>query len=75
MNINPNYYKQMQDSNAAMAHHANLGERMAYCERLLGDSADKHAQELQALKDAHNKHGLAQSRAAQELEALKALQH
>ena len=34
----------------AKAHHATLAERVKYVEQLLGDSADKHAAELEALK-------------------------
>merc|ERR1740121_2464320 len=41
------------------AHHASIGERVDYLEKAFGDSADKHAKELEA---AHNKlqelHGL-----------------
>merc|ERR1719193_2326895 len=33
-----------------------MGERLAYVEKLLGDSADKHADELQAIKASHGKH-------------------
>merc|ERR1712238_587648 len=40
----------------AHAVHASLPERMAFVEKLLGDSADKHAKELRALKAAHDRH-------------------
>jgi len=32
----------------ASAHHASLSERVVYMEKLLGDSADKHAAEVEA---------------------------
>merc|ERR1719422_919259 len=38
-----------------MNNHATLSERVDYVEGLLGDSADKHAKELEALKIAHDK--------------------
>lgn len=36
-------------------HHASLPERVAYVEQLLGESADKHAMEIAALKEQHTK--------------------
>ena len=36
--------------------HASTTERLNYVERLLGDSAHKHAKELRVLKDARDKH-------------------
>ena len=33
-----------------------MPERMAYLEKKIGDSADKHAKELQNLKAAHDNH-------------------
>jgi len=48
--------KDLEGLKALHAHHATMGERMAYLEKMLGDSADKHYEELQALKAAHNKH-------------------
>jgi len=36
--------------------HSSIAERVAYMEKLMGDSADKHARELQAIKDLHDKH-------------------
>lgn len=41
---------------AMLKGHATMEERMAYLERALGDSADKHAKEVAALKAAHNSH-------------------
>jgi len=35
--------------------HASMQERMSYLEGLIGDSADKHAKELDALKVAHDR--------------------
>merc|ERR1719469_1331578 len=40
----------------AHAVHASLPERMAFVEKLRGDSADKHTKEIEALKQAHSKH-------------------
>lgn len=37
------------------AHHMPLTERMDYLETLLGESAEKHAQELETFKDKHAK--------------------
>lgn len=37
--------------------HVSMAERIEYVEQLLGDSADKHAEELAALRDAHAKQG------------------
>lgn len=37
------------------AHHMSLTERMDYLETLLGESAEKHAQELETFKDKHAK--------------------
>mmetsp|Transcript_36763 Transcript_36763/g.85400 ORF Transcript_36763/g.85400 Transcript_36763/m.85400 type:complete len:165 (-) Transcript_36763:84-578(-) len=36
-------------------HHYALEERMAYIEKAIGDSADKHRRELEQLKSAHAK--------------------
>lgn len=36
--------------------HASLQERVDYLESAMGDSADKHAQEIEALKAAHDGH-------------------
>lgn len=40
-------------------HHASMHERIQYIESVIGDSADKHARELDALKAAHDKHNQA----------------
>merc|ERR1719229_349490 len=48
--------KDVDSLKALHAHHATMGERIHYLEKALGDSADKHAEELQALKAAHSKH-------------------
>eukprot|EP00425_Heterocapsa_triquetra_P044341 CAMPEP_0195079374 /NCGR_PEP_ID=MMETSP0448-20130528/21306_1 /TAXON_ID=66468 /ORGANISM="Heterocapsa triquestra, Strain CCMP 448" /LENGTH=80 /DNA_ID=CAMNT_0040112201 /DNA_START=18 /DNA_END=257 /DNA_ORIENTATION=+ len=48
-----------------------MGERISYLEKLLNDSADKHAMELQNLKDAHNKHASGHSKVSKDLDALK----
>lgn len=42
--------KQARDLQGQDVHHAAMRERMAYLEKLLGDSADKHAAELNSLK-------------------------
>lgn len=52
------------DRAAADARHTSMAERMSYLEELVGDSPDRHAQELKALKDAHSKH-------ARDLESFK----
>lgn len=36
--------------------HASLEERMTYLENLAGDSADRHARELENLKSSHERH-------------------
>jgi len=38
------------------AKHASMAERLDYLEHLMGDSADRHARELEAVKAAHSKH-------------------
>merc|ERR1712110_606826 len=48
--------KEVEGVKGAHAKHASLGERVDYIEKLCGDSADKHADELAALKAAHSKH-------------------
>lgn len=40
------------EKEASEAHHSSLGERLDYLERIMGDSADRHSQEL---SDAHRK--------------------
>lgn len=47
---------ELSNLKGANAHHETLKERVDYVEKLLGDSADKHAGELQAPRDAHGKH-------------------
>mmetsp|Transcript_30169 Transcript_30169/g.76232 ORF Transcript_30169/g.76232 Transcript_30169/m.76232 type:complete len:187 (+) Transcript_30169:3-563(+) len=42
--------KDLDALKALHAHHATMAERLDYLEQLLGDSADKHATELAALK-------------------------
>lgn len=49
------------------AKHATLAERVEYLERLMGDSADRHARELEALRSAHANH-------AKELQGTKSAQ-
>mmetsp|Transcript_139137 Transcript_139137/g.444470 ORF Transcript_139137/g.444470 Transcript_139137/m.444470 type:complete len:2115 (+) Transcript_139137:85-6429(+) len=39
----------------ASAHHASLKDRVEYLERKIGDSADQHAKELEAVRNAHHK--------------------
>mmetsp|Transcript_83133 Transcript_83133/g.211624 ORF Transcript_83133/g.211624 Transcript_83133/m.211624 type:complete len:270 (+) Transcript_83133:3-812(+) len=46
--------KQAKDASAALAHHATVGERLAYIEKCIGDSADQQLRELEALKQAHS---------------------
>jgi len=53
-----------QDSTHA-ANHASLKERVDYLESQLGDSAGRHARELESLKSSHSKH-------ADELRGLRA---
>ena len=36
--------------------HVSMEECVNYVEKLLGDSPDKHAKQLKALKDTHAKH-------------------
>mmetsp|Transcript_33690 Transcript_33690/g.98048 ORF Transcript_33690/g.98048 Transcript_33690/m.98048 type:complete len:184 (+) Transcript_33690:3-554(+) len=48
--------KHAKDSCAALAAHATVNDRIYYLEQLLGDSADKHAQDVAALKAAAEKH-------------------
>jgi len=55
------------------AHHATMAERLDYMEKVLGDSADKHFQELQALKVAHQKHVDALTKSGKD--SATALQH
>merc|ERR1719296_282964 len=50
------------------AKHAGLQERVDYLESLLGDSADRHAKELEALKAAHASHASAVSKHAKFLD-------
>lgn len=50
-----------------------MPERIDYLEKMLGDSADTHAQELQALKEAHSKTASAQGKHAKHLESLQGL--
>eukprot|EP00416_Gambierdiscus_australes_P013357 CAMPEP_0171121536 /NCGR_PEP_ID=MMETSP0766_2-20121228/102746_1 /TAXON_ID=439317 /ORGANISM="Gambierdiscus australes, Strain CAWD 149" /LENGTH=673 /DNA_ID=CAMNT_0011584321 /DNA_START=9 /DNA_END=2027 /DNA_ORIENTATION=+ len=38
------------------AKHATVSERVAYLEKLLGDSAEKHSKELESLKSMHSRH-------------------
>lgn len=38
------------------AKHASMNERVAYLEKLVGDSADKHSKELESLKSLHSRH-------------------
>mmetsp|Transcript_51792 Transcript_51792/g.150580 ORF Transcript_51792/g.150580 Transcript_51792/m.150580 type:complete len:1459 (-) Transcript_51792:92-4468(-) len=45
--------KDMRDS-----HHATLKERIDYIEHLLGESAEKHRQDMENLKGAHSKHAM-----------------
>merc|ERR1712190_386850 len=54
----------LQDMNGMAGHHASIHERVAELERFVGDSADKHNAELEALKRNHSKH-------AKDMEALK----
>lgn len=46
-----------RESEARDAHHATLSERVDFLESMLGDTADKHAQELKNLKSSHDKLG------------------
>jgi len=39
------------------ARHLSLGERVDYMEKLIGDNAEKHAQDLEAVKSSQAKHG------------------
>jgi chromosome segregation ATPase len=48
--------KAARDAQGINEKHASVAERLQYMERLLGDSADRHATELRALKDSHDRH-------------------
>jgi len=37
-------------------HHATMGERVEFLEKACGDSADKHAKELEAMRESHSRH-------------------
>merc|ERR1740121_2981241 len=50
------------------AKHASLQERVDYLESMLGDSADKHAKELEKLKASHEKHSAAMSKSSKYLD-------
>jgi chromosome segregation ATPase len=54
------------------AHHASLKERMDYVERLLGDSAEKHTKELEAIRFAHDRHLASLTKCSKDLESVKA---
>ena len=54
------------------AHRANIDERVSYLEKLLNDSADKRAAELQALKDANGRQASAHAKHAKNLKTLQA---
>jgi len=55
-------------------HHSSLAERLDFLEQAFGDSAGKHAAELDALKAAHGKHALAFDKHSKDFEAFKAAQ-
>jgi len=57
---------------ALETHHASMQDRLTYLEQLLGDSMDKHAKELDALKTAHDRHLASMSKHSKDVEALKA---
>eukprot|EP00931_Biecheleriopsis_adriatica_P025225 TRINITY_DN15541_c0_g1_i2.p1 TRINITY_DN15541_c0_g1~~TRINITY_DN15541_c0_g1_i2.p1 ORF type:complete len:1858 (-),score=462.88 TRINITY_DN15541_c0_g1_i2:61-5634(-) len=44
-----------RDKSALDAHHATLKERVDFLEGVVGDSADRHSKELEAIKTAHQK--------------------
>merc|ERR1719507_113796 len=44
-----------KDLAAFGAHHASQNERLAYLEKVLGDSVEKHNREMETIKAAHNK--------------------
>jgi len=60
---------------AASGHHATLQERVAFVENVLGDSADKHASELDVLKANDAKHDAAHGKFIRDLEAVKEVVH
>eukprot|EP00933_Yihiella_yeosuensis_P034921 TRINITY_DN2841_c3_g2_i1.p1 TRINITY_DN2841_c3_g2~~TRINITY_DN2841_c3_g2_i1.p1 ORF type:complete len:1158 (+),score=286.19 TRINITY_DN2841_c3_g2_i1:162-3476(+) len=47
-NIKKSHASLLQDRAAKDAHHASSAERLDYIERIIGDSADKHAKELKS---------------------------
>jgi len=47
--------KEVEALKAGLAHHASLADRVSYVERLLGDSADKHSDEVSSMRSSHDK--------------------
>jgi chromosome segregation ATPase len=62
-----------KDHKAKNSHHATMAERMAFLEQSLGDSADKHSKELEALRLAHTKHEQAHAGHVRDLQGIKAI--
>merc|ERR1719210_1377637 len=60
-----------REKDAREGHHASVQERLIYLEKVVGDSADKHAAEIDALKAAHSKHATAAAKQTKDLESLK----
>mmetsp|Transcript_105874 Transcript_105874/g.265100 ORF Transcript_105874/g.265100 Transcript_105874/m.265100 type:complete len:978 (+) Transcript_105874:186-3119(+) len=60
-----------KDKQELANNHLGVQERLEYLERLLGDSAAKHASELADLKAAHEKHAAAMSKHAKDLDTVK----
>lgn len=50
------FVKHAREYSAFSTRHSSLKERLDYCEKLLGDSSDKHARELSSIKDQHARH-------------------
>lgn len=55
------------------SHHASLKDRMDYIEKLVGDSAEKHAKDVETLKLAHERHNHSLSKHAKDMESLKSV--
>merc|ERR1719401_436658 len=62
----------LSSEKAALAkHHASTAERLDFLEKTLGDSADKHAAQLEALKTTIGKHAEVVAKHAKDMETIK----
>jgi len=70
------FHKHVKSMESISNHHSTIGERLDYVERLVGDSADKHAEELEKLRAAHNKHEATVNKRFKDVDGLqKASEH